>query len=239
MIGRTFSARRRLCAAFIVIAAAGCIHAAPILPSGLNPGDQYRLAFVTSGTRDAASAEIADYNAFVTSQANSNIVLQSLAATWFAIGSTRTVTASENIGGVFNMPIYNLSGLRIANGSADLWDGSLENPVSYDQDGALRPVGVYTGTNWYGSSDIDYLGQFTLVSKGSSQYKDTKWMYVDFVNKLELHSFYGISAPLTVPGGDVPEPGTMGLLTLGLMGLGWRHFGRLRRTRFCPRRTDC
>jgi hypothetical protein len=30
-------------------------------PVGLNPGDEYHLAFVTSGTRDATSTDIADY----------------------------------------------------------------------------------------------------------------------------------------------------------------------------------
>ena len=45
--------------------------AAPItLPTGLNPGDQYRLGFVSSTTRDATSQNIADYNDFVTATAN-------------------------------------------------------------------------------------------------------------------------------------------------------------------------
>ncbi len=41
------------------------------IPTTHNPGDQYRLAFVTSTTRDATSADIAVYNAFVTGVANS------------------------------------------------------------------------------------------------------------------------------------------------------------------------
>ena len=40
-----------------------------VVPADLAPGAQYRLVFVTSGTRDATSADINDYNTFVTSQA--------------------------------------------------------------------------------------------------------------------------------------------------------------------------
>ncbi|MFM7787424.1 MAG: PEP-CTERM sorting domain-containing protein, partial [Microcystis panniformis] len=41
-----------------------------VVPPGLNPGQQYRLVFVTSGTRNAESSDINDYNTFVTSEAN-------------------------------------------------------------------------------------------------------------------------------------------------------------------------
>jgi len=40
------------------------------VPVGLNPGDPYRLIFVTSIARDALSTNIADYNSFVHGIAN-------------------------------------------------------------------------------------------------------------------------------------------------------------------------
>ena len=40
------------------------------VPPGLAPGAGYRLIFVTSTVRNGASANAADYNAFVTSTAN-------------------------------------------------------------------------------------------------------------------------------------------------------------------------
>src|SRR5262249_43675213 len=39
-------------------------------PSTLNPGDQFRVIFVSSGTRDATSSTIADYDTFITNLAN-------------------------------------------------------------------------------------------------------------------------------------------------------------------------
>ena len=40
-----------------------------VVPPYLAPGAQYRLVFVTDGTRDATSFDINDYNTFVTTQA--------------------------------------------------------------------------------------------------------------------------------------------------------------------------
>jgi hypothetical protein len=40
-----------------------------LTPTGLMPGDHFRFVFVTDGTRDVTSSNIADYNNFVNSQA--------------------------------------------------------------------------------------------------------------------------------------------------------------------------
>ena len=101
--------------------------AAPItVPTGLNPGEQYRLAFVTSTTRDATSSNIADYNAFVTATANAVPELAELGITWKAIGSTSAVDAQDNthtnvvLDGV-GVPIYLLNDTLFVNDNADLW----------------------------------------------------------------------------------------------------------------------
>ena len=118
------------------------------VPTDLSPGDPYRLVFVTSGTRDTTSLGIADYNAFVTDQANQNADLARLGASWFAIASTvtpdytSTVDARDNTSttpgtDVAGIPIYlvNSGSNRLADSYADLWDGSLDNFLSIDQDG--------------------------------------------------------------------------------------------------------
>jgi hypothetical protein len=84
--------------------------ASPITaPTGLNDGDTYRVAFVTSTTRDALSQNIADYNAFVTAVANTQAELFDLGTTWTAITSTSTVGARDNTntvpGGSVGIPI--------------------------------------------------------------------------------------------------------------------------------------
>ncbi|CCQ53010.1 MULTISPECIES: hypothetical protein [Crocosphaera] len=101
------------------------VQALTLIPSDLNPGDQYRLVFVTSTTRNALSTQISDYNAFVDATAKAeDSLLKDLDTTWNAIGSTSTVDArdntntnpEENIG----VPIYLIDGNRVANNNADL-----------------------------------------------------------------------------------------------------------------------
>jgi hypothetical protein len=92
---------RKSIAVFLLAAAAAIppltALAGPItVPTGLNPGDQYRLAFVTSTTRDASSSNIADYNAFVTAAANSDPLVAALNTGWRAIASTPSTAAEDN-----------------------------------------------------------------------------------------------------------------------------------------------
>jgi hypothetical protein len=67
-----------------------------IVPTGVAPGGNYRLLFTSSTTRNAMSADIADYNAHVTAAANSNALLAGLGTTWSAIASTSTIDADFN-----------------------------------------------------------------------------------------------------------------------------------------------
>ena len=127
--------------ALATLGMASAVQAAPptptpivTVPTGLNPGDKYRLVFVTSGTRDATSANIADYNTFVTNQVTPTSALglsltaNGLTPTWTAIGSTATVNAKTNTltdpvaNASTSVPIYLINGNKVATGYGDLWD---------------------------------------------------------------------------------------------------------------------
>ena len=105
-------------ALFVLLA--GASHAvAIVVPAGLNPGDTYRIIFVTSAMRDGTSANIADYNSFVTDAANLDAGLAGLGTTWTALASTPTVNALVNAGlssGDSTTPFYNTVGNLIAIG---------------------------------------------------------------------------------------------------------------------------
>ena len=70
-----------------------------ITPAGLNPGDQFRIVFVTSEIRDATSSNIADYDAFVQTAANAGgqDTYNGNPVTWRVIGSTATVSAISRL----------------------------------------------------------------------------------------------------------------------------------------------
>ena len=124
----------------IVLASATTSQAQPItIPSGLNPGDSYRLAFVTSTTRDATSSNIVDYDALVTAAASSVGELASLGTTWHAIGSTTAVDARDhtntNPGVEVGVPIFLLNDTLLVTDNADLWDGTIDTSLQIDETG--------------------------------------------------------------------------------------------------------
>jgi hypothetical protein len=212
----------------LTMLSASLASATPItIPSGLNPGDTYFLAFVTAGTRNATSSNIADYDAFVTAQANTDPLLFALGTTWRVIGSTATVDAVTHIG--VTGPVYNLGGQEVATGSPDLFDGTLSAPINLDQDGIIRTRIVWTGSEVNGTRQpIRVLGSATTSTEtGQSPVTGSPWVDSGFAPSTTDFSLYGMSGPLVVPTA-VPEPSTISLMLAPLLLLGgryrrWRH----------------
>ena len=95
-----------------------------VIPIDLGMGDKYRLAFVTSTTRDATDILIGPYNDFVGGVAALVPELSALGTTWKVIGSTAFTDARDNTGtnpSFFSgVPVYTLVNMRIADDNADL-----------------------------------------------------------------------------------------------------------------------
>ena len=217
-------------ASFLFCFVSATSNAAPVtVPPGLNLGDQYRLAFVTSQTRNGTSSNIADYNTFVTNSANGVPELAALGTTWKAIGSTSTVDARDNTGTnplSTGVPIYRLDGIRIANNNPDLWDSFLANPISTDQTGATRLTRPYTGTLASGTHTATSALGRSNVEIGDSGYVSLTWIGGIDDSAVFPHSLYGMSGVLTVVT-VVPEPSTTFLLGIGAISL----LGYRKRTR--------
>lgn len=190
--------------AVLVLSPSPC-HAAPItVPTGLSPGDQYYLAFVTSGTRDATSTNIADYDTFVNAQADGSGYPDVAAITWRAIGSTPTVNANVHLG-LLEYPIYLLDGVtKVADGASDMWDGSLDAPINLTE-AAGSPVGtldVWTGTNSAGRPVGPSIGVPT-PRYGLRNAVDFNWTNNSTTSYFEAKRIYAVSVLQAVP---VPEP---------------------------------
>ena len=171
----------------LVAAVAPSQAAVIVVPPSLNPGDSFRLAFLTSTTQVPSSVDIDDYNLFVTEAATggtsaidtaldialADVGIDPNSLDWKVIGSTVTVDARDNTGTnptiETGVPIFRLDGASVADNNADLWDGSIDNQILINEEGqdTCTPISCrpYTGS----ISD----GTRLIVSGGGGALGDT------------------------------------------------------------------
>lgn len=216
-----FASNRVRCLAYgiaiVVFGSLSPAHAEPVLatPAGLNPGDQFRFLFLTSGTQAATSTDIGDYNTFVNSQAL-GATYQGSVVSWNAVGSTATVNARDNVGGFgTNVPVYLTNGtilagdLTTSSSNKGLWSGTLFTTPSIGIDGnSVTSSFAYTGTQPNGTGVTSPSGR--QLGTSFVQYGTPTMSTIGGFFSLTAQpgtfaiNFYGVSSELTVPNG-VPE----------------------------------
>ena len=213
----------RLSFCMLFLALAGQAHAQPPVPPGVEPGESYHRMFVTLeplvvgtlefvppflpvfGGLDAADWAVT----FYASQAglldpfldggtwnNADIYYQAVLST-----QTMRVVDLLDIQGA----IYNTNDDLIATGAADLWDGSIANPVGYDEFG----VAVATGTKvWTGSDSLGNRSNFSCEdwnnpsgagNIGFATESDTSWIGGPTQSCSLSARLYGMSLAITLP----------------------------------------
>ena len=196
-------------------------------PAGVEPGDSFRLLFVTSTYTSAASADIADYNGFVQTRAAANSNLASFSGQFRALISTSDAVARDNTATTgTGVPIYWVSGAKVADNYADLYDGSWDSEAGRTETGADRSRVnhvVWTGSNADGTRHAIYpvdgqgltavgllggnLGTSPIHRPG--QERDASEYDVDTDNTArDEYSLYGLSPVLTVRQPPPPPPPT-------------------------------
>ena len=201
------------------------IHATAVslIPAGLNPGDQFRLVFVTDSTTNAFSGDINYYNGIVDGEADTATALLSASEnpfgniTWYVIASTSTVDARDNTmtnDSVVDpsVPIFliNNANSPVALTNADLWDGDILNAINSsfttDNRNATGLPAVWTGTTSSGVADlISPLGSGSAI-QGYSTQTNSQWIAQDPYESYAISYLYGLSEVLEVPTVPVPEP---------------------------------
>jgi hypothetical protein len=200
-------------------ASAGSISA----PSELNPGDQFRIVFVTDGTTKATSSAFSTYDNLVQSEA-SGTTYNGHSITWKAIVGTSTVSALDHIGETTtsSIPIFLVDGTKVtaSDNTSGLWSGTLLHSINLDLLGAV-PTGsrVWTGANYTGAiSGLPVGNSGNNVGHGDTTSTGHNWAIAPgLIQKTSLLHLYGISEVLTVPQSTaaVPEPSTAMLAGLG------------------------
>jgi len=208
------------------------------VPPGLAPGAGYRLVFVTSAVRDGASANVADYDAFVASRANAVPALAALGTTWRAVAETATVLAMDNtgtnplvVGGTPTnpgVPFYRLDGLRVANDNAYFWAMAFPiNPISISELGSGPPITVrapdgstqpwvWTG---YGAAPSK-LGTAFPIAAWASGGGANSWSGIAISRSDNAHALYAVSGILHAPQPAPLDPRVAVTALLGCMALG-------------------
>jgi len=212
----------------VLMATAVPLNAALVTQSAdLDPGDSYRLAFVTSTNTDATSADINHYNNVVQLAADAVPELLALGIDWRALGSTPTVDARDNTDTnpttSTGVPIYLLSGALLVTNNADLWDGSIRTKWSVTETGAARYANVWTGSGYQGiggASGSGTLGSSGLIVRGINNTTNSGWIVNSTAAKTTQQPLYAVSEVLTVPY-DIPAPAALpaGLALLGMIAM--------------------
>ncbi|MYC36644.1 MAG: hypothetical protein F4X66_06985, partial [Chloroflexi bacterium] len=144
----------------------------PLKPAGLNPGDEFRLVFVTSTRHTAASSDIAHYDAIVQNAITNNghADIRAYGSLFKVVGSTSTVDARDHVrmnpgtSSHVDAPVYWLNGKIGASGKSGFWSPHWQNWAFGDyraETGALptRFSTPFTGTAVDGQKDpTDHFG---------------------------------------------------------------------------------
>jgi hypothetical protein len=202
------------------------------VPGGLNPGDQYRLVFVTrnlvpnygpDGGIEGYYSDIDVYNDAVSYAANMVPELAALGVDWKAIASTSAINARQNTGtdpSLGGVPIYLLNGDQFAANYADLWNiANKARDLNITETEASLSTSVWTGSDNDGAASSQHLGS-TNPLRGNSQISSGSfatgpwgggWVFDDSLESWQRGALYAMSGVLTVPGdpGVVPEPLSM------------------------------
>ncbi len=125
-----------------------------LVPSGLQEGDQFRLLFISSTSRNASPSAIATYNTWVQDLAASGHTdIQDYSSSFRAVGSTEDMDARDNTGTTYTssdkgVAIYWLGGNKVADDYEDFYDEDWDEEASMTNESGTAESGV---TAWTGS----------------------------------------------------------------------------------------
>ena len=176
------------------------------VPDGIEPGDSFRLLFVTSSTRDASSSNIADYNAFVQSAAGSNAGLKPFKDGFTALISTGSVNVKDNAATTgAGVPIHWLGGEKAADDYADFYDLSWDSVSGKTETGGSYTGLVWTGGNGYGATSLRSYAGAAQVRMGDLSDATLPLGAPTTRAASEAYPFYALSPVFTVAEPE-PEP---------------------------------
>ncbi len=205
----------------------------PLVPPGLIPGDTFHFVFVTDKNL-SSTADINSFNTYSNDIANNlngntGSVVAAIGATWTIIGSGITDQAAydaavtEGLGNEVNFlidakdnapitaPVYLISGEKVADDAADMWDGSIDTDIDLQEDGSASYSGVvHTGSASDGTliGDGRFLGDNgnSRIARGITPNTSGSWIESGNENDGTGRAIYVMSEAITITGSDTTPP---------------------------------
>ena len=136
----------------------------PLKPSGLSAGDQFRLLFLSSGTRQPTLASLTSYDIWWIQKevGGGHSAIQSHSSLFKVLGCTSTDDARDHTSTRYTsadkgVPIYWLNGAKVADDYEDFYDGDWDSNSPKDEDGNAVSSGndsrAFTGCEDDGTVD--------------------------------------------------------------------------------------
>ena len=207
-----------------------------LTPTGLTAGEQFRLLFLSSTTRNASSSAIADYNTFVQNRAAAGHTdIQAYSAGFRAVGCTAAVDARDNTSTTYTttakgVPIYWLNGTQAADDYEDFYDGDWDDEANDKNESgtdgpdtsqaANRPwTGcAHDGTEAFNTSNVSRaLGSSTRVLLGQPNSSATgvgPIRGLSSVTGTSTRPMYGLSGVFRVAANTAPTAAAGAVTTL-------------------------
>jgi hypothetical protein len=183
------------------------LHGANIrTPNSAAPGTAYQVAWVTTGQRNATSANIEDYDSFVRIEANSSNFGPNQGIFWYAIASTALADARSHAPVL--SPVYGLDGFQLAPNATTFYESATVPGPYYDRTGTLIDgnLNVWTGSEDHGNRLTGYtLGTATPMQGFTNGYNHL-WLAAGIQNNPANARLYALSEPLTVIGSNQAVP---------------------------------
>jgi len=197
------------------------------VPTGLNPGDQYRLTFVTTIVTDALSSDIDDYNTIVQDSVNAVPQLSILDASWRAVAATPSVDVTTNLGlDASNalVPIYSLDGTFVTDNLIGALNNGITTPLNVDAFGNT----VIDVVSWVGIRTIQPTEN--RLGEGPFAWALGEGRLSFALPSQEAYTLIALSSVITV----VPEP-TSFLCWMSICLIAWKKLvpHRIRMKRHC------
>ena len=173
-----------------------------LVPTGMGAGNSFRLLFVTSTTRNAASTDISTYTEFVRGRAAAgHSAIQFSSSKFRVLGSTASVDARDHTGTRYSssnkgVPIHWLDGDRVADNYEDFYDGSWDNKNGKGKNEFGNSFSdssfIFTGSTNNGVADVSRpLGGSSTVR--TVRLQDSATLNSGQDNKVSSRHFFALS----------------------------------------------